>query len=346
MAKFQLPKKNTDFEFSDIPEDTFSTQTESTTPLFIDKTEEKEDKPFDDIFKDELIKNSKKVFLEGLPSLFIDKETPKKQLSILDPKRDMFKDKLLTEKEAKKLKGEILTQKIIDTPAFDTGGLGATTKIAKGVKQVAKSIIPKAIPKPQKQGIFQKLANSEPLKFISSVSRRLKNFGQSGKEILKGFENIDKEKLIRTGTAIDDLDQLGFEKITKQKGQVILDALEGRTKDIPEDVKPLFKRIDEFRKQIAEEASDINLEVKVKGETRKFHPRKNFFPHFIPDDSALKKGKVFKNQLREDVIDNSVRLGKFANKETATNVLDNYVKYVETEGRGGKEWLNYLVESG
>lgn len=267
------------------------------------------------------------------------------------------------------------------------------TKLAIPAAQKVSREIGQKVLVPVKKSFLQ-LFNTTPIKAVSSVAARLKGLGEPGVKILAGFEKIDKEKLLRTGTALDNLDERGFAKLNKNESVQLLDAFEGRfvRSDLPENLKPIYDVFDNLRTEIEKEAEQLvkvrtrlsKEELKklinvVKGKTKKeklssklkaafdelsdfekenlelfgkrsielpFKGRENFFPHFISSPEKLKPGKIRINKLREDVIDNAVRLGKFETRDDAIKVLDAYLEFAELEGRGGKFWIDYLVTSG
>ena len=140
---------------------------------------------------------------------------------------------------------------------------------------------------------FSKLADTSPVKFISSVSARLKRLGEPGKKIVKGFEDIDKEKLLRTGAAIDNLDDAGFRRLTSRESLLLQDAFEGRITraQLPKTTQRIFDTFDNLRNEIADEANKVGLKTRLqKGIEVPFQGRRNFFPHFIPRAENLKKG--------------------------------------------------------
>lgn len=238
------------------------------------------------------------------------------------------------------------------TPTLTGAGLSfLTPALAKGVGVAGK----KLLIQPAKKGLvlakqsLGKLANSAPVKAISSIGARLKKFGEPGKELLKGFEKIDKESLIRIGTSLDNLDDIGFNNINKKQSLSLLDALEGRTKreELTVGVRSIFDVVDSLRNEVADESTKIGLKIRLKkGLEVPFKGRKDFFPHFIPQPDDLKPKRLGINKLREEVVENTVRTGKFKTKELAEQVLDSYIDFTEKEGRGGQFWINWLVESG
>lgn len=235
-------------------------------------------------------------------------------------------------------------------PAFSAGrNIFQSTRGRLG-QTASKVTIPENIANRFRQG-STKLADTSPVRFISSVGARLKRLGEPGEKIVQGFEDIDKEKLLRTGAAIDQLDMAGFSRLNNQEAGLLLDAMEGRLQreTLPENVRASFDVADAIRKEIAFEAEKVGLRIRVKrGLDLPFKGRENFFPHFIPDANRLKPGKILTNNLREEVIDNAVRLKRFDSPAKAREVLDGYIEFTEFEGRGGKgiAWLDHLVETG
>jgi len=230
------------------------------------------------------------------------------------------------------------------SPTLLGASLGAVAPLGVKVAQQAgrKAIIQplKKIGPPVKK-LMANLAKSEPVKFVSSVRSRLQQLGDPGEKILAGFEKIDEEKLLRSGAAIDDLNQAGFRDLTKEDSRILLDLLEGRKTETPANLKPLFETADRIRQEIAGIAQQEKLQVKTDFfNSRPFHPRKNFFPHLVPDAKSLKKGK-----FRTEVVEDTVRRGTFNTVEEAEKVLDSYVAFAEAGGKrgSGKDWIDFLV---
>lgn len=230
-------------------------------------------------------------------------------------------------------------------PAFSAGrNIMRSTKRVIG-QTASKVTIPKNLKTKIREG-STKLADTQPVKFVSSVGTRLKRLGEPGEKIVEGFENIDKEKLLRSGAAMDQLDMAGFSRMSNKEAGLLLDAMEGRLQRelLPENVRATFDAADAIRKEIANEAEKVGLRIRVKrGLDLPFKGRENFFPHFVPNPKNLVKGN-----LREEVIENAVRLKRFPSASKAEEVLDAYIEFDKFEGRGavGKAWLDYLVETG
>ncbi len=111
---------------------------------------------------------------------------------------------------------------------------------------------------------------------------------------------------------------------------------------LSQQVTDSFNAIDSLRKAIGSEAQRKGVQVKLKrGVSRPFFPRKDFFPHMTPTVERLQKGKI-----RDQVVANSVRTGKFADENEAANVLDSYLEFVAQNGKGGEFWVNHLLETG
>jgi len=218
--------------------------------------------------------------------------------------------------------------------------------------------------------IFTKLSKTVPGKFFTSIGRQLeRDYGENGKLILNRFLAADRKFLQRAGGELDELNKAGLFDLDDLQALRLADALEGKGQITP-DIHNAYKSIDRLRRTIAAEAQDMGFRVraksakgpdlsdieeallfeaksagiKIKVDTPKdfpFKPRENYFPHMVPSVDKLQKG-----QLRMNVLKNAVRNEVFKTEDEAAKVLDSYLEFTAREGKGGKYWVNWLVESG
>lgn len=218
-------------------------------------------------------------------------------------------------------------------------------------------------------GVFEKLSTKFP-KFFTSIGTQLeRDYGVPGKMIAQKFLEADRNTLQRAGRELDTLKQAGLFDLNDLQALQLADALEGKG-PVHSEIKKVFDVVDSFRTRIANEAVGKGVRVrmssakgvdvselseavlreakavglKIKLDAPKdlpFKPRENYFPHMVPSVEKLQNGK-----MRENVIRNALRSAIFDTKEKAEKVLDSYLEFTAKEGKGGKYWINYLVESG
>lgn len=193
--------------------------------------------------------------------------------------------------------------------------------------------------------LITNFAESQPVKFISSIGARLKQFGDDGVEIAEKFLGIDTKALRRTGDFMGSAMEKGMFNLSKEESYQLIDALEGRLKldELSPSVRASFNVADDLRKKIAQEAEELKLSVRSKaGTSAPFKARENYYPHIAISADDI----VDKNQIFEDSINNSLRLNLFPNREEAIKVAESYAQFIEQNGRGGEFWVNWLVSSG
>jgi hypothetical protein len=227
---------------------------------------------------------------------------------------------------------------VIGAPLEFGGALGikAGSKLVRGVGAKLKPAV-------------ENLATKTPVKFMVSVGERLKKFGDEGQEIVEKFFDIDTKTVRRSGQFMYDSGEAGLYDLGRDESYRLLDALEGRLD--PAKLSPVVRKsynvADKFRREIGEEAQKLGLEIRAKrGVKEPFTPKENFFPHITITSDQIKPGFGGKRSVVfEESVDNAVRLGKFPNREEALRVADDYVKFIESDGKGGDYWINYLVKN-
>ena len=163
----------------------------------------------------------------------------------------------------------------------------------------------------------------------------------------QGYDGVVFQNRTGMGRGIDEI--IAFDKLSLKPSQLTdfyTQAVKGikevKPEIIPQNLRKSFKVIDEIREEIGQEAQRLGVRIRLKaGIDYPFKPRGNYYPHIVPTEDTLLKGK-----LREEVLDNALRINKFKTKEEAMEVLDSYLEFVRKEGKGGKFWINYLLETG
>jgi len=234
--------------------------------------------------------------------------------------------------------------------------------------------------------VFKKTARAikektKPLwEFLLPVDTRLRTLGPYGEELADRILTADRNALLKAGTRLERLESAGLQKLNDNEALVLKDALEGTLKreQLSQKVKKVFDVVDNLRKEIAQEAQAKGLKMRVlgrkgwdwkkinqmidegkltklefkedflitKGKRKRlkaipFQPRENYYPRFTYDINKLEKGK-----LREEMIEDAVRSGRISSREEAEMLLDSYIEFVDTNGRGGEYWVKYLVKTG
>jgi len=213
----------------------------------------------------------------------------------------------------------------------------------------------------------KKTKATEPLyRWLLPVETRLRQMGTFGDDLAERVMEADgntlektADRLLRTGGVKArklKIRGIGLEDLTKGERYALKDALQGRV--VPEKLTTrvrglyddiAYKSKGGVFKEIADDATKAKLKVRVLNkdgkvlETLKFKPREDFFPQFNYDVNILKKGKV-----REDIIENVIREGRFTSKNEAVATLNSYIQFVDGGGRKGtgEYWIKYLMKSG
>ncbi len=193
------------------------------------------------------------------------------------------------------------------------------------------------------KSFFSRAAEQNPARFVFSVKERLKDMGPEGEEIANRFLETDRSTLLKAANRLDDLVESGVLDLDIKKRQMLVDAAQGviSPDDLPDDVAKAYLAWDTTRRELAGEAVEKGVYTRVKGgEATLFKPRENFFPHQV-SISNLKDPKI-----RTEILTDTIRRGEFTSIDEAEKTLNAYLEYVETNGRKGKFWINYLVNSG
>ena len=216
--------------------------------------------------------------------------------------------------------------------------------------------------------------------FILPVETRLKMLGEHGAELAERFLASDERTLGKAGARMEKLKKSGLYDLEGGEKWALHDALQGMVK--PEALSPkvgkTFMAVDKMRRELAEESIARNIKIRVlgrkgwdwksiaekinRGELTKmefkedfvltkgkkarvkevpFVPKKNYYPQEVYSVEKLRKGKI-----REEILDNTVRMRKFSTRSEAEATLDSYIQFVDSNGRGGEYWLKYVIKTG
>lgn len=171
---------------------------------------------------------------------------------------------------------------------------------------------------------------------LAPTAYRLEKLGPAGKKIVRNLYAMDENFGMKAGGRMEKLEAAGMFKISKSQSYAIKDALQGKIKSkaLNKKTRSIFQVVKSALDDIADDAAKV-----IKG----FRKRKYYYPQQLYDINILgKKG----GKIREEILDNALRVGRFKTKADAEIVLDSWVKYVQTGGRQGKYWLRYLVRDG
>lgn len=234
---------------------------------------------------------------------------------------------------------------------------GAATKIPKIIKPKAFSIV----------------AASKG--FLKPVETRIAQQGVSGQKLKTLITKAFDVGEVQAGKRIAELFKVNLKKLTKPERINLLDTMEGRAQPLNEKMKTVFNVARKITDELAGEAKRIGVQVKekttlrgtefVKGTKelptgltpfqrgqleqgknvfatlkRPFEARQNYFPHKIPDVETLAKGEI-----RQDIIDNLVRLKIKPNAKEAAQFLEDYRTFIET-GKRQDSLIDYMVQTG
>ncbi|MEM5853847.1 MAG: hypothetical protein QW228_05760 [Candidatus Aenigmatarchaeota archaeon] len=237
-------------------------------------------------------------------------------------------------KEALKTIGAMAAGGAVLEPVF----AGALNLAAKGIEKVAKIPLKISSLVPEKVKIeFRKLL---------PVKAQLANYyGKEGAEIVNRYLRADENSLRRLGENLLELQKAGFGTLNELEKKNLLDVLEGRTQSfISQKVEKSFAIIDRLRKEIAQEAQELGVKVRLKkGIEVPFQPRENYFPHYIPSPEKLEKNIA----LREEILTDVMRRGEFKAREEAEKALQGWIEVAKKEGRVRRDnwFVNYLVKT-
>lgn len=207
--------------------------------------------------------------------------------------------------------------------------------------------------------------------FFKPVSTRIKQEGPAGAELARKLTRAQDVGEVMAGKRGVKLRDAGLDQLSHSDRQNLVAALQGMAQPQNAAVQKAFDGIRAVTDDIAREATQAGVQVKVKrtlrpgdplppgveltkrqderiaaGERvaityqRPFQGRQNFYPHVIPGVDALKSGAV-----RKDVLDNIVSTGVRPDTSTAAVMLDEYRKFIDEGGRA-KQLEKHLVESG
>lgn len=247
--------------------------------------------------------------------------------------------------------GEALTEKQQPKEALKTIGImaagGAVLEpVFAGALNLAAKGIEKAVKIPSKiSSLVPERVKVEFRKLLPVKSQLANYYGKEGAEIVNRYLKADENSLKRLGENLLELQKTGFGTLNELEKKNLLDVLEGRTQSfISPKVEKSFAVIDRLRKEIAQEAQELGVKVKLKkGAEILFQPRENYFPHYIPSPEKLEKNIT----LREEILTDVVRRGEFKTREEAEKALQGWVEAAKKEGRVGRDnwFVNYLVKT-
>jgi hypothetical protein len=206
---------------------------------------------------------------------------------------------------------------------------------------------------------------------LKPVKTRIAQEGPAGAQIARKLTRAQDIGEVSAGKRVVTLRDAGVHELEKPDRENLLDALQGTAAPKNPAVRKAFAGARAVLNEIASEAKHSGVMAKVKrtlrpgdplppgvvltkrqdekiaaGERipivyrRPFQQRADYFPHVIPSSEGLRSGDI-----RRDVLDNVVRQGVFPDRDTATEALDEYRKFLDGSGRA-KLTEKYLVDSG
>jgi hypothetical protein len=172
-------------------------------------------------------------------------------------------------------------------------------------------------------------------------SRLEREGGGAGKPLMEALRRAGDWGEVSAGRRLLRLSDSGVAKLTRQQRWNLLDVLEGRADAMDDEVNQAYRVIRELTNEIAQEAEDLEVEIRTAdGRRRLFAALEDYYPHLIRNTDALKSGPV-----REDVLENLVRLGIRRDRAAAASFLDEYIAFVEHGGRA-RQLIAHLVATG
>jgi len=257
--------------------------------------------------------------------------------------------------------------------------IGAGAEVAAPIvfKQLGKAF--KAIGR----GIKKVGEKARPLyEWILPIEIRLRNLGPAGDEIADMLLAADRNAGAKIGTRLEELKRAGLYDLTKGERYTLHDVLKGyiSPKKVNSRVRAVYQAADKVRREIAQEAQELGIKVRVlgrkgydwksiakaldEGKINKFQfkedfvitrgkkpriklapfkPREHYYPQIVPPLTQLESGPV-----RNEVIENAVRIGRVVNKKEAEMLLDSYIDFVKAGGRRGRGeyWIRHLIRTG
>jgi hypothetical protein len=205
---------------------------------------------------------------------------------------------------------------------------------------------------------------------LRPLGTRIADQGRAGERLRGIMTRASDEGEVAAGGRVAALEDLQLGKLSRPDRFHLQDVLEGRAKPRSQAVADAARGIQRVFGGLAIEAQRSHVLTKRRvrirpGDPRPitltklqhaaldrgnqvlttirtpFHPRANYFPHVIKSADQLKRV----SSLREDVLDNLVRLRVVANKAGAIAFLDSYIRFIES---GAREDLliRYLIASG
>jgi hypothetical protein len=207
--------------------------------------------------------------------------------------------------------------------------------------------------------------------FFKPVETRIRQEGPAGAELRRKLLRSRDIGEVQAGKRVVRLRESGLPQLSREERQNLVDSLQGFATPQNEAVQKVFETARQLTDEIAREATESGVMVKVKrtirpgeelpegakltrrqdekiaaGEKiaityqRPFRGRQNFYPHIIPSTDALQSGDV-----RRDVVENMVRNRVVEDAGEASVFVDEYRRFVEEGGRTEK-LEKFLVDSG
>lgn len=198
--------------------------------------------------------------------------------------------------------------------------------------------------------------------------------GPAGRRLARLIERAFDVGEVEAGKRLEKLIDAKLGELNQNEQDNLLDALEGRADSVSGKVANAYITVRAILDEMGKAAEDMGVEVtytrtiwpgedtdglnltdmqrkmlesgrpvRIKGK-RAFKPRRDYFPHIIPDVEVLQRG-VTPHPIRNDIIRNMVRMGEFADEEAAADFIDKYVDFIKNGGRQ-QQLEQYLIESG
>jgi hypothetical protein len=172
-------------------------------------------------------------------------------------------------------------------------------------------------------------------------SRLEREGGGAGKPLAEALRRAGDWGEVSAGKRLLRLSDSGLAKLTREQRWNLLDVLEGRADAMDDEVNQAYRVIRELTDEIAQEAEDLEVEIRTsEGRRVPFEAMADYYPHVPAKTDALRSGPV-----RRDVLTNLVRLGIKPSEQEAAAFLDEYIAFVDSGARP-ERLLAYMVSTG
>lgn len=161
------------------------------------------------------------------------------------------------------------------------------------VKKVPISEVTSAIKKATTQGIdvavakpYQgSIAGGIRDRVVKSVEGFFGSQGEAGQRFVTDYKQARQEAGFKAGKATVELEK-ALKKLTDDELRQFADVAEGKAQATTPNLRSAIKTWDIIRKDIADQASQSGLQIKLKDQQRlvDFAPRDNYYPHFLPEE--------------------------------------------------------------